>query len=90
MKHKLVPESLAEALALWTGQVPLPVVDTILPMVKARSLMAAERLGVFEALREEALPPAVLAGRLRLDDESLRLLLRVLAASGYLRRRQRR
>ena len=88
MRHKLVPESLAEALALWTGQVPLPVVDTILPMVKARSLMAAERLGVFEALREEALPPAVLAGRLRLDDDSLRLLLRVLAASGYLRERR--
>jgi 2-polyprenyl-3-methyl-5-hydroxy-6-metoxy-1,4-benzoquinol methylase len=84
MRHKLVPESLAERFALWTGKVPLPVVDTLFPLVKARALMAAERLGIFEALREEALPTAALAGVLRLDEESLRLLLRVLEASGYL------
>ena len=84
MRHKIVPESLAERLALWIGKVPLPLVDTIFPLVKARSLMAAERLGVFEALREEPLPPAVLASRLSLDEGSLRLLLRVLSASGYL------
>jgi hypothetical protein len=26
MKHKIVPESLAECLAVWTGRVPFPVV----------------------------------------------------------------
>ncbi len=87
MKHKIVPESLAERLALWAGRVPVPVVDTLFPLVKARSLMAAERLGIFEALRDEALPPAALARRLGLEEDCLRLLLRVLAASGYLKER---
>ncbi|HYV66183.1 MAG TPA: class I SAM-dependent methyltransferase [Myxococcales bacterium] len=88
MRHKIVPESIGEALALWAGKVPLPVVDALFPLVKARSLMAAEQLGVFEALRQEPQSPAGLARRLRLDEESLGLLLRVLAASGYLEHRQ--
>lgn len=89
MKQKMVPESVAELLALWAGKIPLPVVDTLFPLVKARSLMAADRLGVFEALRAEPLRAEVLAGGLGLHADSLRLLLRVLAASGARRRRRR-
>ena len=51
MRSKLVPDSFAERLALWAGRVPGPIVDSIVPLLKARALMAAERLGVFEALR---------------------------------------
>jgi len=87
MRNKIVPESLAERLALWAGKVPLPVVDTIFPLLKARSLMAAERLGIFEALRDTPLPPTVLASELGLDEESLRLMLGVLVGSGYLAER---
>ncbi len=87
MKHKIVPESLAERMALWAGRVPVPVVDTFFPLVKARALMTADRLGIFEALRDEPLPAGDLARRLGLDGESLCLLLRVLAASGYLAER---
>src|SRR5262249_10846050 len=75
MRSKIVPESLAERLALWAGKVPLPVVDTIFPLLKARCLMAAERLGIFEALRDAPLAATVLASKLGLDEESLRLLL---------------
>ncbi len=84
MRHRIVAESLAERLALWSGRAPIPVLDTLLPLMKARSIMAAGQLGVFEALRKEPLSPAVLAVRLGLDEESLLLLLRVLVASGYL------
>jgi len=87
MRNKIVPESLAERLALWAGKVPLPVVDTIFPLLKARSLMAAERLGIFEALRDAPLPLTVLASELGLDEESLRLMLGVLVGSGYLAER---
>src|SRR5215831_15745647 len=87
MRSKIVPESLAERLALWAGKVPLPVVETIFPLLKARSLMAAERLGIFEALRDAPLPPTVLASELGLDEESLRLMLGVLVGSGYLAER---
>src|SRR5262249_55158920 len=90
VRSKLVPESLAERLALWTGKVPVPIVDTIFPLLKARSLMAAERLGIFEALRDAPLSALGLAGALHLDGESLCLLLRVLVASGYLAERDGR
>jgi hypothetical protein len=87
VRSKLVPESLAERVALWAGKVPVPIVDTIFPLVKARALMAAERLGIFEALRDAPLSTSGLAGELGLDQESLSLLLRVLVASGYLAER---
>ena len=102
MRLQIVPGSLSETLALPTGKVPLPVLDTLLPLVKARALMAGERLGVFEALREGPVSVAALADRLGLDADSLALCLRVLTAargrarstcpgragpSGYLRQR---
>lgn len=87
MRSKLVPESLTERLALWAGKVPVPIVDTIFPLLKVRSLMAAERLGIFEALRDAPLSPVALAAALHLDEGSLCLLLRVLVASGYLAER---
>jgi len=83
----LVPESLAEMVALCAGRIPVPILDTLFPLLKARSLMAAERLGVFEALGGGPQMPAALARQLGLDEESLHLLLRVLAGSGYLRER---
>ena len=63
--------------------VPMPLLDTLFPLVKTRSLMAGLRLGVFEALRQGPAEAAALAGALKLDAESLELLLRVLAASDY-------
>jgi O-methyltransferase domain/Dimerisation domain len=87
MRSKLVPESLAERLALCAGRVPGPIVDSIVPLLKARALMAAERLGVFEALRAGARSMDAVADELALDRESLDLLLRVLVASGYLEQR---
>lgn len=68
----------------------MPLVDSLFPLVKARSLMAGVRLGVFEALGEGPLDAVTLAERLRLDGESLELLLRVLAASEYLTARKGR
>ena len=58
MRLQIVPGSLSEALSLATGKVPLPVLDTFLPLVKPRALMAGERLGVFEPLREGLLSAA--------------------------------
>jgi 2-polyprenyl-3-methyl-5-hydroxy-6-metoxy-1,4-benzoquinol methylase len=84
MKYQAVPENLAERIALWAGMVPLPVIDSFFPLVKTRALMAAVRLGVFEALRDGPLEPAALAKALGLHGETLELLLRVVAASGYL------
>lgn len=90
MRYKAIPQNLPERLALWTGMVPMPLVDSLFPLVKTRALMAGARLGVFEALRESPLDAASLAKRLGLEAESLELMLRVLAASDYLIHRRGR
>jgi hypothetical protein len=84
MQFGAIPESLAERLALAAGLVPVPVLDTVFGMLKARFVMAGVRLGIFEALAKEAHTPATLAAALGLDRESLELLLRCLVFAGYL------
>jgi SAM-dependent methyltransferase len=90
MRYKAIPQNLPERFALWTGMVPMPMVDSLFPLVKTRALMAGARLGIFEALRESPRDAASLAERLGLEAESLELMLRVLAASGYLACRRKR
>src|SRR4051812_35463523 len=84
MKYKAQAENFAERFALWAGMVPIPMVDSLFPLVKTRALMSGVRHGVFDALKEGPLTPASLSEKLKLDPESLELLLRVLAASEYL------
>jgi hypothetical protein len=84
MQYGAIPESIAERIALRAGLVPVPVLDTVFGMLKARFVMAGVRLGVFEALAKESHTPATLAAVLRLDRDSLELLLRCLVFAGYL------
>jgi hypothetical protein len=52
--------------------------------LQARAIMAGVRLGVFEALRENAQTCEELARSLALDAEGLELVLRMLTGAGYL------
>ena len=54
MKYKLVADTPAEQQALDSGNVALPVLDTLLPVIQARAIMAGVHLGVFEAIGHEA------------------------------------
>ncbi len=54
MKYKLVADTPAEQQALDSGNVALPVFDTLLPVLQARAIMAGVHLGVFEAIGHEA------------------------------------
>lgn len=83
MQYGAIPTSLAERIALMAGVVPVPVLDTLFGMLKARVIMAGVRLGVFEALATEAQSTASLAATLDLDEPCLELLLRTLAFCGY-------
>jgi SAM-dependent methyltransferase len=76
-----------EWLAFRAGQVPLPALDLLLGPLQARVLMAAERCGVFTALAGTESRAGDLASALRVDEECLRLVLRVLEAMGYVSRR---
>jgi O-methyltransferase domain len=84
MQYGVIPTSLAERLALLTGAVPIPLIDTLFGMMKARTIMAGVRLGVFDALAQEGHTAGSLAATLRLDEPCLDLLLRSLVYCGYL------
>jgi 2-polyprenyl-3-methyl-5-hydroxy-6-metoxy-1,4-benzoquinol methylase len=87
MQYGVIPTSLAERVALRAGAVPIPLIDTLFGMLKARCIMAGVRLGVFEALAHEGHTCESLAAALRLDGACLDLLLRALVFCGYLQLR---
>ena len=84
MQYGAIPTSMAERIALAAGLVPIPVLDTLFGMLKARCVMAGVRLGIFEALAQESRSAASVAAALRLDESCLDLLLRTLVFCGYL------
>src|SRR5262245_36036149 len=85
MQYGPVPTNIFERIALWSGKVPVPLMDALFSILKARGLMAAVSLGIFEALSAAPKSAAALARELKLDETSLELLLRGLVAAGYLR-----
>ena len=85
MQYGVIPTSLAERLALAAGAVPLPLIDLTFGVLKARTIMAGVRLGIFNALATEPQTHHGLATKLQVDPSSLELLLRCLVYAGYLR-----
>jgi hypothetical protein len=84
MKYGVIPTSLLERLALWSGKVPVPAIDALVSIIKSRTLMAGVRLGIFETLRDGPLGSAEIAARCDLDVECTELLLRTLVYTEYL------
>jgi hypothetical protein len=83
MKYGTIPENIFESLALLAGRVPVPLLDAIYSLMKARSLMAGVRLGVFTALADGPRTAAEVAAARSLDAECTGLLLRMLTFSEY-------
>jgi hypothetical protein len=84
MQYGPIPTTLFERVALWTGRIPVPLMDALFSIMKARGLMAAVSLGVFDALVASPKTSEQLAQELQLDPASLELLLRALVAAEYL------
>jgi ubiquinone/menaquinone biosynthesis C-methylase UbiE len=87
MKLGVVPENVVERLALASGVVPTPLMLGFWGMGLSRVLIAAVRLGVFEALRDGERTSAELASALGVSQAGLEPLLHGLNGFGYLRRR---
>lgn len=83
MRYKASPSNALEWLALTLGRVPLPVLDTIVPLLQARALMAAVQHGVLDAIAEGERSSEELGRELGLDAECVGLVLRVVQALGY-------
>ena len=62
----------------------LPMADVFLPMVKSAALIAAGRLGLFEALAARPLGTKALAAALSSDERAVRDLTLFLSTCGYL------
>src|SRR5262252_3506269 len=86
MQYGPIPTNIFERVALWSGKVPVPLMDVLFSILKARGLMAAVSLCLFDALAGVPKSSEDLSRELKLDEPSLRLLLRGLVAAGYLRR----
>jgi len=84
MNYGVIPTDLSERVALAFGKVPIPLLDSLYGILKARTLMAGVKLGVFEALGAGPEKSSELARRLKLNERFLDLLLRNLVLAGYL------
>jgi len=85
MKIGAIPENPVEWLALGLGMVPRPLVETLPTLLLARSLLAAARFGLPQALAEGPLAAQEIADRCRTHPRATRLLLDTLASLGYVR-----
>jgi SAM-dependent methyltransferase len=80
----MIPDDPAEWKALASRRLPLPFFDTHFALGRARAIMAATRLGVFESLSDSAATPAEIAERCATDTVATQQLLVALAGSDYL------
>jgi SAM-dependent methyltransferase len=89
MRLDAVGENLLERVLARTNIGPWPLIHTQMAYTLARVIMAATQLGLFEALEETPLPADELARRCRTDPAATEKLLFALAASNYVKARDR-
>jgi hypothetical protein len=83
MKLSIVPENLIERVILALGLAPVPLVDTHMSFLRARTIMVATKLGVFDALEQSPLTAEAIATRCGLSIAGTEKLLSALAGSDY-------
>jgi SAM-dependent methyltransferase len=88
MRVGIIPENPMERVALWLGAIPTPIVATFPPIVFARCVIAATRLGIFSMLAEGPCTLEEIAARCHTQPRPTRLLLDALVGLRYARCRQ--
>lgn len=87
MRVGIIAQNMLELAALALGRIPEPIVEVFPPLVIARGVMAATRLGVFEALDGPARAAGDVATTCGTDPRATEALLALLVSAGYLRER---
>ena len=85
MKLTVAAESPLERAALAFDIPPVPLMDTHLSFLRARAIMVATRLGVFDALASAPATAAAVASRCHTAPPATTKLLNALVGCGYLR-----
>ena len=84
MRLGAIPQNIKEAIALAVGRVPTPLMDTLVALLLARTVMAAASVGIFQALDAGPLQIDELARRCTSNTLATERLVRALFASKYL------
>ena len=84
MKLGVIPENLAERLALWVGIPPPGIVESWLGIMATRAVMAATKLGIFETLAAGPLSVQEIATKCATHACATEQLLNALIAMGCL------
>jgi biotin operon repressor len=77
--------TLMERIAIKLGIAPKPIFDAIVPAAKAKAIFVANKLTVFDKLSNRWLSAEELAKEVGASERSLTMLLKALAAVGYLK-----
>jgi ubiquinone/menaquinone biosynthesis C-methylase UbiE len=85
MKLSSMPENFREWVALACGVVPTPLMDTLVGLLLAKTIIAATTIGIFDALDAEPLTAAEIAERCGSDRKATEKLVRALFACKYLK-----
>jgi len=85
MKVGPIPESALDYLGALLGLVPYSLMDTMVPLMLAQTIMSSVETGIFEAVAAGASTADEIAQTRNLDTFATRKILRALAGAGYLR-----
>src|SRR3954447_7694965 len=85
MKLTISPENPIERLILALGIAPITLMDTHMAFLRARSIMVATKLGVFDALAGGARSAAAVAERCATAPAATKKLLNALVGCDYLK-----
>lgn len=84
MRLGAIPHGVIERIALALGFVPTPLLDSIIALLLARTVMVATRLGVFETMASQPQRAEDIASACGTSSTATRKLLDALVAAGYL------
>jgi SAM-dependent methyltransferase len=90
MRLAAIPQSLRESIGLAAGLVPTPLMDTLVALLLAKTVITGAAVGVFDALEAGALTAGEIAERCGSDPRATEKLVRALCACRYLKHRGNR
>lgn len=90
MRLGAIPRGVVERIAFALGLVPTPLLDSIIALLLARTVMVATRLGVFETMAVQPRRAEDVANQCQTAPAATHKLLDALVGAGYLRLRDER
>src|SRR5437660_559985 len=90
MRLTAIPQNVGESIGLAAGLVPTPLIDTLVALLLAKTVIAGAAVGVFDALETGPLTAGEIAQRCGSDPRATENLVRALCACRYLKCRGNR